>query len=309
MPQPVAHCEEEGRQAEAEVEEPHVQRVVVDEGEGEDREEPRAPVHRSQRVSHRHGKQNRVGGEQHLLRQRHGEETEDAVHQEEDEAVGQRLLVEHVILPQQPRVRPAELAQDEGQRLMPRAVLGRNEAKRPDQGHVQRQEDPEEKDLAGYRGTPAAGNSGRLGHEGGSYRRDGFSSASPLFSLSEMNATTKLYAAPALALLLAACSGAPQPVTPLPKAPARVTTKGAAPPPPPPPASPEKPADPRKTVKVASESAQDPHSYARPQEAAVDHLKLDLTVDFQARKLTGRASLRVKNKLGVDHLILDTRDL
>ena len=126
-----------------------------------------------------------------------------------------------------------------------------------------------------------------------------------------MNATTKLYAALALALGLAACSGAPQPATPLPKAPARVTAKrpakSPAPVPVPPPAP--APAEPVKTVKVVSESVQDPHSYARPQEATVEHLKLDLAVDFQARRLTGRASLRVKNWLGVGHLILDTRDL
>ena len=103
-----------------------------------------------------------------------------------------------------------------------------------------------------------------------------------------MNATTKLSPLLLLPVLLAACSGAPQPVTP--KAPARPSTPAGA-------------------VKVVSDSVQDPHSYARPQEAAVEHLKLDLTVDFQARRLTGRASLRVKNKLGVDHLILDTRDL
>jgi leukotriene-A4 hydrolase len=103
-----------------------------------------------------------------------------------------------------------------------------------------------------------------------------------------MNATKKLTAVLLPVLLLAACSGTPQPVTA--KAPAK----------PPAPATP---------VKVVSETVQDPHSYSRPQEAAVEHLKLDLTVDFPARRLTGRASLRVKNKMGVDHLLLDTRDL
>jgi leukotriene-A4 hydrolase len=125
-------------------------------------------------------------------------------------------------------------------------------------------------------------------------------------SLSDMNATTKLYAASALALLLAACSGSPPPATP--RTPARVTAKAPATSSTPVPPAPA-PAEPAKTVKVVSESVQDPHSYARPQEATVEHLKLDLTVDFQARRLTGRASLRVKNRLGVDHLILDTRDL
>ncbi|HEX4966022.1 MAG TPA: M1 family metallopeptidase [Thermoanaerobaculia bacterium] len=118
-----------------------------------------------------------------------------------------------------------------------------------------------------------------------------------------MNATKKLYATLALALTLAACSGTPQPVTPKTRtsAPAKAPVTAPAPAPPAPaPAAP---------VKVVAESVQDPHSYSHPQEAAVEHLQLDLSVDFAARRLTGRASLKVKNKLGVDHLILDTRDL
>src|SRR5260221_14633555 len=111
-----------------------------------------------------------------------------------------------------------------------------------------------------------------------------------------MNATMKLFAALALALVLAACSGAPQPVTT--KTPSRASIKSPAPIPAASPASPVKPAE---TERVATEAFQDPHSYARPQEATVEHLKLDLAVDFQARRLTGRASLRVKNSLGVDH--------
>ena len=58
----------------------------------------------------------------------------------------------------------------------------------------------------------------------------------------------------------------------------------------------------------AADPRSDPHSFARPAEAAVEHLKLDLTVDFPARKLTGRASLRLANH-GATQLHLDTRDL
>ena len=68
-------------------------------------------------------------------------------------------------------------------------------------------------------------------------------------------------------------------------------------------------ANPAGTVKVVSESDQDPHSFARPEEVAVEHLVLDLTVDFSQRQLAGRASLRLKNNLGVDRVVLDTRDL
>ncbi|MGD2115533.1 MAG: M1 family aminopeptidase/hydrolase, partial [Acidobacteriota bacterium] len=57
----------------------------------------------------------------------------------------------------------------------------------------------------------------------------------------------------------------------------------------------------------------DPHSYSRPDRVAVTHLTLDLRVDFDARRLTGRASLDLDNRLadsqGPDELILDTRDL
>jgi hypothetical protein len=37
----------------------------------------------------------------------------------------------------------------------------------------------------------------------------------------------------------------------------------------------------------------DVHSFARPEEAAVKHLSLDLTVDFSSQTLAGRATLTV----------------
>ena len=86
-------------------------------------------------------------------------------------------------------------------------------------------------------------------------------------------------------VLLAACAGSPAPA-PRSKAPA------AAPP-----------------LKVVAETVRDPHSFARPDEVAVEHLVLDLAVDFGQRQLTGRASLRLHNKTGADRVVLDTRDL
>jgi len=86
--------------------------------------------------------------------------------------------------------------------------------------------------------------------------------------------------------LLAACAGQPRPTAP------------AAAAEPQQPATPASPAPPR-----------DVHSFARPDEVAVEHLKLDLTVDFNARQLAGRASLRIANKTGADRLYLDTRGL
>ena len=62
-------------------------------------------------------------------------------------------------------------------------------------------------------------------------------------------------------------------------------------------------------VRVLQEVVRDPHSFSRPDEVAVEHLRLALTVDFPQKKLTGRASLRVNNKQGADRLLLDTRDL
>ena len=53
----------------------------------------------------------------------------------------------------------------------------------------------------------------------------------------------------------------------------------------------------------------DPHSYARPAEARVTHLDLDLGVDFAARRLSGRASLRLERAPGARQVVLDTRDL
>src|SRR3954447_20272957 len=77
-------------------------------------------------------------------------------------------------------------------------------------------------------------------------------------------------------------------------------------------ASPPAPAPraaPAPAVRVVADTAQDPHTFAHPEEVAVEHLALDLTVDFSQRRLTGRASLRLANKTGAGRLVLDTRDL
>lgn len=53
----------------------------------------------------------------------------------------------------------------------------------------------------------------------------------------------------------------------------------------------------------------DPHSFSRPDQVAVRHLALDLTVDFAAKVLTGQATLELDNKAAADSVILDTRGL
>jgi hypothetical protein len=49
----------------------------------------------------------------------------------------------------------------------------------------------------------------------------------------------------------------------------------------------------------------DPHSFSRPEEIAVEHIELDLEVDFDARRLRGRATLTLEHRLGGDELWLD----
>jgi aminopeptidase N len=60
---------------------------------------------------------------------------------------------------------------------------------------------------------------------------------------------------------------------------------------------------------AAPDQVQDPHSYAIPAEARVTHVALDLTADFDARTLAGRASLTVERAEGADSVVLDVRDL
>jgi leukotriene-A4 hydrolase len=60
---------------------------------------------------------------------------------------------------------------------------------------------------------------------------------------------------------------------------------------------------------VAAESARDPHSYSRPDEVRVEHVALDLTVDFATKQLSGTANLRIRNEKQADTLVLDTHTL
>ncbi len=55
--------------------------------------------------------------------------------------------------------------------------------------------------------------------------------------------------------------------------------------------------------------ARDIHSFARPEEARVTHVDLDLRTDFAAKTLSGTATLDLEAGAGTDRLVLDTRDL
>ena len=53
----------------------------------------------------------------------------------------------------------------------------------------------------------------------------------------------------------------------------------------------------------------DIHSFARPDEARVTHVALDLRADFSARVLSGRATLDIARAGDAGRIVLDTRDL
>ena len=55
--------------------------------------------------------------------------------------------------------------------------------------------------------------------------------------------------------------------------------------------------------------AVDPHSYARPQEARVHHVALDLKVDFAAKRIGGTATLDIERKPDAREIILDSKGL
>ncbi len=60
---------------------------------------------------------------------------------------------------------------------------------------------------------------------------------------------------------------------------------------------------------VGTEYPADPHSFSNPNEVVVQHLDLDLSVNFPEKKLVGVASLVVENRTGGSELKLDARDL
>jgi leukotriene-A4 hydrolase len=65
---------------------------------------------------------------------------------------------------------------------------------------------------------------------------------------------------------------------------------------------------PQKTVPPATVE-RDVHSFARPEEARVTHVGLDLRVDFAAKRLSGRANLKLQRAPDSTRIILDTRGL
>src|SRR5438067_1687286 len=55
--------------------------------------------------------------------------------------------------------------------------------------------------------------------------------------------------------------------------------------------------------------APDPHSYAKPAEAHVTNVSLDVHPDFATHRITATATLSIERAAGATHLVLDSRDL
>ncbi|MGV3480936.1 MAG: M1 family metallopeptidase [Sphingobium sp.] len=60
---------------------------------------------------------------------------------------------------------------------------------------------------------------------------------------------------------------------------------------------------------LTTDEAKDVHSYAKPQEARVTHVSLDLTADFDAKVMAGTATLDLQTKEGAKEIVLDSRNL
>ena len=60
---------------------------------------------------------------------------------------------------------------------------------------------------------------------------------------------------------------------------------------------------------TTSTQERDIHSYARPDEVRVTHVALDLTADFDARVLSGTATLKLQRKGSAAQVVLDTKGL
>jgi leukotriene-A4 hydrolase len=63
------------------------------------------------------------------------------------------------------------------------------------------------------------------------------------------------------------------------------------------------------TSAQSAPAERDIHSFAVPAEARVTHVALDLRADFDARQLSGRATLDIQRAPGAARIVLDTRDL
>src|SRR5688500_18388642 len=61
--------------------------------------------------------------------------------------------------------------------------------------------------------------------------------------------------------------------------------------------------------KAPANQERDIHTYARPDEARVTHVALDLRADFTARVLSGKATLTLQRATGANQVVLDTSEV
>jgi putative hemolysin len=64
-----------------------------------------------------------------------------------------------------------------------------------------------------------------------------------------------------------------------------------------------------KCLESKNHTTTDPHSFARPDEVVVNHLDLDIVVNFEEKEISGEAKLYFENKVGANELYLDTYNL
>ena len=65
----------------------------------------------------------------------------------------------------------------------------------------------------------------------------------------------------------------------------------------------------RRVAAAHAEAHRDPHSYARPDEVVIEHIALDLNVDFAKKQLAGTAILRIHQLTNTRRLVLDSNGL
>lgn len=67
--------------------------------------------------------------------------------------------------------------------------------------------------------------------------------------------------------------------------------------------------DAKKQNDMDKKTVSDPHSYAKPSDAVITHLDLDLHVNFDKKKLSGTATYTLQRTPEAKEVVLDTRDL
>ncbi|RJF85929.1 M1 family metallopeptidase [Sphingomonas cavernae] len=71
----------------------------------------------------------------------------------------------------------------------------------------------------------------------------------------------------------------------------------------------ENTAAPQSSPVLFTEEAKDMHSFARPEEARVKHVSLELTADFDAKVMKGAATLDLETAPGAKEVVLDSKNL